>query len=162
MPAAEPRRPRFAIVRATFNASITQALLDGALAAFAAAGVQQAEVTVVEVPGAFELPVAAARMARSRRFAAIVALGCVIRGETPHFEYVASAAAHGLTKVSVDTGTPVAFGVLTADTGAQALARATPGAGSSTHVGGEPGANSNKGFEAAQAALVMADLPRSF
>lgn len=149
------RQPRFAIVRASFNAPITQALLDGALRAFAEEGIPAAKVTVVDVPGAFELPVAALWLARSKKYAAIVALGCVIRGETPHFEYVAGEAARGLGDVALTTGIPVAFGVVTTDTVAQAAARsgtvsrATPG-----HLGESRAGN--KGYEAAQAALAMA------
>ena len=161
MPDARPRR-RYAVLRATFNDPITRALLDGAMRAFAQAGVATADIAVFEVPGAFELPVAARWLAQSKeRFCAIVALGCVIRGETPHFEYVAGAAARGLGDVAVSTGVPIAFGVLTADTLAQAQARAADGAAAADSHAAESasaGASSNKGFEAAQAAMQMAHL----
>ena len=149
------KKPRFAIVRAMFNASITQALLDGALRAFAQAGIPPAAVAVVEVPGAFELPVSALWLAQSKKYAAIVALGCVIRGETPHFEYVAAEAARGLADVALRTGVPVAFGVLTTDTAAQAIARSTETSKTAGDHTGEPSAG-NKGFDAAQAAIAMA------
>ena len=151
---------RFAIVRARFNAPITQALLDGALRSFEAAGIAPADVTTVDVPGAFELPVAALWLAQSKKYDAIVALGCVIRGETPHFEYVAGEAARGLGDVALRTGVPVAFGVLTVDTPAQAAARASSvNAGLPEHSSEHHA--SNKGFEAAQAALAMAELRAS-
>jgi 6,7-dimethyl-8-ribityllumazine synthase len=151
---------RFAIVRARFNTAITQALLDGALRAFAAAGVNAKRIRVIEVPGAFELPVAALWLARSKKYAAIVALGCVIRGETPHFEYVAGAATRGLSDVAVRTGVPIAFGVLTTENEAQARARA--GAASvptPEHRSGKPGGN--KGYEAAEAAMVLANVRKT-
>ena len=146
---------KFAIVRARFNAPITQALLDGALRAFSAAGIAAADVKTVEVPGAFELPVAALWLAQSNEYAAIVALGCVIRGETPHFDFVAGEAARGLGEVALRTGVPVAFGVLTTDSAAQAAARASSVDASSPEHGNAH-RTSNKGFEAAQAALAMA------
>lgn len=145
---------RFAIVRARFNPPITQALLEGALRAFAAAGIEKADVTTIEVPGAFELPVAALWLAESKNYDAVIALGCVIRGETPHFEFVAGEAARGLGEVALRTGVPVAFGVITADTAAQAAARASSvDATSPEH--GQGHRASNKGYEAAQAALAM-------
>jgi 6,7-dimethyl-8-ribityllumazine synthase len=134
---------RFAIVVAEFNASITDRLLVGALECFAKHGVPDASVDVRRVPGAFELPLAAQVLAAAETYAAIVALGCVIRGDTPHFEYVSEAATHGLLRVSLDAGIPVAFGVLTTDDLAQAEARAG-------------GAHGNKGFDAAQTAVEMA------
>lgn len=146
---------RFAIVRARFNAPITQALLDGALRAFESAGLAAGDVKTIEVPGAFELPVAALWLAQSNEYAAIVAIGCVIRGETPHFDYVAGEAARGLGEVALRTGVPVAFGVLTTDTAAQAAARASSVDASAPEHGNAHRA-SNKGFEAAQAALAMA------
>ncbi|HET9341901.1 MAG TPA: 6,7-dimethyl-8-ribityllumazine synthase [Candidatus Eremiobacteraceae bacterium] len=152
---------KFAIVRARFNAPITQALLDGALRAFAAAGISSADVKTVEVPGAFELPVAALWLAQSNEYAAIVAVGCVIRGETPHFDFVAGEAARGLGEVALRTGVPVAFGVLTTDTAAQAAARASSVDASSPEHGNTH-RTSNKGFEAAQAAMAMAAARREF
>jgi len=155
----KPRK--FAIVRARFNAPITQALLDGALRAFATAGIASADVKTVEVPGAFELPVAALWLAQSNEYAAIVAVGCVIRGETPHFDFVAGEAARGLGEVALRTGVPIAFGVLTTDTAAQAAARASSiDASSPEH--GNAHRTSNKGFEAAQAAMAMATARADF
>jgi 6,7-dimethyl-8-ribityllumazine synthase len=136
---------RIAIVVSKFNDFVTERLRGGALAALAAAGVRDTDVTVVRVPGAFELPAAAQHAAGSGGFDAIVCLGCVIRGETPHFEYICSAVAHGLTAASSSSGVPIAFGVLTTNSAEEALARAGEGPG-------------NKGFEAAVAALEMADV----
>jgi len=134
---------RFAIVVAEFNAAITERLLEGAVECFAKNGVPEGSVEVRRVPGAFELPLAARLLAATKSYDAIVALGCVIRGDTPHFDYVSQAATHGLLRVSLDSGIPVAFGVLTTDDLAQAEARA----------GGEHG---NKGFDSAQTAVEMA------
>ena len=157
MPAGSRRAARFAVVRAQFNDEITSALLDGALEAFTTAKVKRKDVTVIDVPGAYELPVAALWLARSKRYAAIVALGCVIRGETPHFAYVAGEAARGLNEVALSTGVPVSFGVITTDTVDQARARARRGSrGAKSHAASA--ASSNKGFEAAQVALAMAKL----
>jgi 6,7-dimethyl-8-ribityllumazine synthase len=136
---------RVAVVCAKFNGGISDRLLGGALAAFEANGVKPASVTVAWVPGAFELPAAAMRLAASGAVDAVVALGAVIRGETAHFDYVAGQCAAGLQRVTLDTGVPVAFGVLTTDTVDQALARCRAGA-------------DNKGYEAAVTALEMADL----
>ncbi|MGH7467683.1 MAG: 6,7-dimethyl-8-ribityllumazine synthase [Longimicrobiales bacterium] len=135
---------RFAIVVSRFNAQITERLLSGARACLLQHGVQEKSIDVVSVPGAWELPLAAQAAARGG-YSAIIALGCVIRGDTPHFDYVAGAAAHGLERVSLQAAIPVAFGVLTTDTTEQALARA----------GGRDG---NKGWDAALVALEMADL----
>ena len=135
---------RVAILVSRYNELITTKLLDGALACCAESGVPRAEVDIVWLPGAFELPAAAAAAAESGRYACLVALGAVIRGETPHFEYVAGAAASGLTDVSLQYALPVGFGVLTVDTLGQAMDRA----------GGSAG---NKGHEAAAAALGAAD-----
>jgi len=134
---------RFAVVVAEFNGSITTRLLEGARECFAKNGVPSASVEVRWVPGAFELPLAAQRLAATGGYDAIIALGCVVRGETPHFEYVSNAATYGLQRVALDTGLPVAFGVLTTDDFAQAEARAG-------------GAQGNKGFDAAQTAVEMA------
>lgn len=135
---------RVAILVSRYNELITTKLLEGALACCAESGVPREEVDVVWLPGSFELPVAAAAAAESGRYACLVALGAVIRGGTPHFEYVAGAAANGLTDVSLRYGLPVGFGVLTVDTLQQAIDRA----------GGSAG---NKGHEAAAAALGAAD-----
>jgi 6,7-dimethyl-8-ribityllumazine synthase len=129
-----------AVVVSRFNGEISTGLLERALEALEAQGVAQTAITVMPVPGAFELPLAAMALARSRRYACIVALGCVIRGETPHFEYVAGEAASGLQLAGLETGVPVAFGVLTCNTREQAEARL------------------DKGGEAARTALEMADL----
>jgi 6,7-dimethyl-8-ribityllumazine synthase len=142
---------RFALVVSKYNDFVTDRLQAGALEALAAAGVPQDDITIVRVPGAFEIPLAAQRAAETGRFDAIVCLGCVIRGETPHFDYICSAVAHGLTAASAATGVPMAFGVLTTNSVEEALARAGDGPG-------------NKGREAANAALdtarVLADLTR--
>ena len=139
---------RFALIVSRFNEAITRSLRDGALAALREAGASDADVESFAVPGAFELPQAARLAADTGRFDAVVCLGCVIRGETPHFEYISAAVAHGLMSASGDTGIPMAFGVLTTDTWEQAEARAG-------------GGRDNKGFEAAAAALEMAALSRS-
>jgi 6,7-dimethyl-8-ribityllumazine synthase len=137
-------RRHVGIVVGRFNGDITTRLLDGALAALAEAGVTRERVEVMPVPGAFELPLGAMAFAKTRRYSAVIALGCVIRGDTPHFEYVASEAASGLQLASLETGIPVAFGVLTCDNRAQAEQRSGGGKG-------------NKGAEAARTALEMAD-----
>jgi len=128
------------IVAARFNGDVTNKLLESALAELERAEVPRELVTVMAVPGAFELPLGAMALAKTRRYSAIVALGCVIRGETAHFEYVAGEAASGLQLAALETGVPVAFGVLTVDTLEQAMARA------------------DKGAEAVRSALEMADL----
>lgn len=128
-----------------YNDFVTDRLQAGALSALAGAGVTAADVTVVRVPGAFEIPLAAQHAAESGRFDAVVCLGCLIRGETPHFEFIASAVAHGLTTAAAATGIPMAFGVLTTNSVEEALARAGDGPG-------------NKGHEAAVAAIEMADV----
>jgi 6,7-dimethyl-8-ribityllumazine synthase len=135
---------RFAVVVSRFNESVTERLLAGALACLEEHGARPADVDVFSVPGAWELPVAALHAAGAG-YAAVIAIGCVIRGDTPHFDFVAGGAAHGLSRVSVETGVPISLGVLTTDDLGQALARA----------GGKSG---NKGWEAAQTALEMADL----
>ena len=138
---------RFAIVVSRFNSFITDRLLDGARSALLAHGVAELDVTVAFVPGAFELPLAAKRMAESNGYDAVLCLGCVIRGETDHYEHVAGAAARGVMDAGLDTGVPVLFGVLTTDTVEQARERA--------------GIEGNKGAETAMAALEMATLLRS-
>jgi 6,7-dimethyl-8-ribityllumazine synthase len=116
------------IVIARFNGEITQRLLDSALAELDGLGVLRANVSVMPVPGAFELPLGAMALAKTRRYACIVALGCVIRGDTPHFEFVAGEAASGLQLAALETGVPVAFGLLTCDTREQAEERVEKGA----------------------------------
>ena len=132
------------IVVGRFNGNITSRLLDGALEALAEAGVPRERIDVMPVPGAFELPLGAMALAKTRRYACVIALGCVIRGDTPHFEYVAGEAASGIQLAGLETGVPVTFGLLTCDSRRQAEERA----------GGEKG---NKGSEAARTALEMAD-----
>ena len=121
-------RRSIAIVVSRFNAEITNRLLDAALAELDEAGVARDAVLVMPVPGAFELPIAAMALAKTRRYSCVVALGCVIRGETPHFDFVASEAASGLQLAGIETGVPVAFGLLTCDTAEQAEARIDRGA----------------------------------
>jgi len=117
-----------AIAVSRFNGKLTSQLLSSAVAELERAGVSRERVTVLVVPGAFELPTAAAVLARSGRYSCVVALGCVIRGETAHFDLVAGEAAAGIRQVSVETGVPVAFGVITAETTEQAIARVENGA----------------------------------
>jgi 6,7-dimethyl-8-ribityllumazine synthase len=136
---------RCAVVVSRFNETITQRLLDGALDAFVRHGVAFDDVDVLWVPGAWELPFAARRAAATERYDALVALGAVVRGDTPHFDFVAGEASRGLSLASSDFDLSIGFGLLTCDTMAQAEARA----------GGEHG---NKGWDAALAALEMADL----
>jgi len=143
-----PRRraaPRFAIVAARFNERITKRLVDGAAGAFASHGVPATRVDVYWVPGSFELPQAAEHLARTGRYAAIVCVGVVIRGQTPHGDHVAREAASGIQRVALATGVPATFGVVTALSEEQAWDRA----------GGEVG---NRGEEAADAALEMAEF----
>jgi len=137
---AEGGRRAVGVVVSRFNGHVTTQLLDGALAELSAAGVHQEAITIMVVPGAFELPLAATALAKTRRFACIVALGCVIRGDTPHFDYVSGEAASGLQLAALETGVPVSFGLLTLDRVEQAEPR----------IG--------KGAEAVRSALEMADL----
>ncbi|MEO7289413.1 MAG: 6,7-dimethyl-8-ribityllumazine synthase [Jatrophihabitantaceae bacterium] len=147
-PVAGASELRVAVIASSWHTEVMDGLLDGAQRALADS--QVAGFRVVRVPGTFELPVAAARLARTH-VDAIVALGVVIRGGTPHFDYVCSAATDGLTSVSVRSGVPIGFGVLTCDDEAQALDRA-----------GLPGSAEDKGYEAAQAALATAVTLREF
>jgi 6,7-dimethyl-8-ribityllumazine synthase len=128
------------IVVSRFNGEISNRLLESALEALAVAGVAEERITVMPVPGAFELPIGAMALAKTRRYSCVIALGCVVRGETAHFDYVAGEAASGLQLAGLETGVPVAFGVLTVDTAEQAEARI------------------DKGADVARAALEMADL----
>jgi 6,7-dimethyl-8-ribityllumazine synthase len=121
-------RRSVAVVVSRFNGEITNRLLESALSALRDAGVAQDAILVMPVPGAFELPIAAMALAKTRRYACVVALGCVIRGETPHFDFVATEAASGLQLAGIETGVPVSFGVLTCDTAEQAEARVDRGA----------------------------------
>ena len=136
---------RIAVVAARFNEMITGRLVEGALASIAKHGVAEADVDVAWVPGAFEIPLVASRMARTGRYAAVICLGAVIRGDTAHFELVANESARGIAQVALDTGVPIIFEVLATEDLAQAEARAG-------------GAHGNKGWEAAEAALEMAWL----
>jgi 6,7-dimethyl-8-ribityllumazine synthase len=138
---------RLAIVAGRFNDDVTTLLLDGAVDALRGHGLDPAAVPVVWVPGAFEIPLAAKRLAESGEHDAIICLGAVIRGDTPHFEYVAGACASGISRIALDTGVPIAFGVLTTDDREQAFARTG-------------GAEGNKGAEAAATAVEMVDLLR--
>jgi len=137
-----------AVVASRFNAPIVQRLLEGAVSELVSHGLLRERITVVLVPGAWELPPACRRLAQAGGHHAVVALGCVIRGETPHFDYVCAEAARGISDAARDSGVPVAFGVVTANTLEQAEARA----------GGDHG---NKGAEAAAAAVEMAELMRT-
>lgn len=136
---------RVAIVVSRFNDFVTDRLLEGAQAALRDAGIADDNVDVLRVPGAFEIPMAAQRIAESGKVSAVICLGCLIRGATPHFEYIAAACAHGITAAAASTGVPMSFGVLTTNSVEEALERAAAGP-------------SNKGKEAADAALEMARL----
>ena len=136
---------RFALIVSAYHDDITDRLKAGALSALQHAGVSAKNATVVRVPGAFEIPMAARHAAESGRYDAIVCLGCLIKGATPHFDYIASAVAHGLMDAAGATGIPMAFGVLTTNSREEALERAGDGP-------------SNKGWEAAAAAIEMAGV----
>ena len=142
-PAGQDRR--FAVIASRFNHTIVERLVDGALDALVRHGARADDVDVVWVPGAWELPIAARRLLATERYDALVAVGAVIRGETPHFDYVAGEASAGLARASADFETPIGFGLLTCDDDAQARDRAG-------------GAHGNKGWDAALAALEMTDL----
>lgn len=138
---------RIALLASRFNETITKSLLEGALSALRRHGLDDASITVAWVPGAFELPMTAKRLADSGEYDAIVCLGAVIRGATTHYDYVCSQAAAGIARVALDTGVPVIFGVLTTENIEQAIERSGTKAG-------------NKGFDSAVAAIEMADLLR--
>jgi len=139
---------KFAIVVGRFNSFITERLLAGAIDALTRTGADAAQIDTIKVPGSWEIPLVAAELARQHRYDAVICLGAVIRGETPHFDYVAGEAAKGIAHASAETGVPVAFGVLTTNTLEQAIDRA----------GGKGG---NKGFDAAMTAIEMANLMRT-
>ena len=143
----EGRELRFGIVVSRFNRSVTAPLLAGALEALKAHGVADDDVVVAHVPGAFEIPFAADAMARAAKYHALICLGAVVRGETPHFDYICAEVTRGLGRIMAEQRLPIAFGVLTTDTIEQALARAGEGHG-------------NKGYEAAVTAIEMAQLAR--
>ena len=138
---------RFAFVAARFNDFIVEPLIRGALDALKRHGATEKQIEIVRVPGAFDIPIVARKLALSRRYDALIALGAVVRGQTPHFDYVAGECASGLARIALETGVPMAFGVLTTDTMEQAVDRA----------GGKAG---NKGADAALAAVEMANLLR--
>lgn len=139
---------RFAVIVSRFNSFITERLLGGAMDAVVRSGGSAEQVDLVKVPGSWEMPVVAGELARQKKYDAIICLGAVIRGETPHFDYVASEAAKGIAHVSAATGVPVAFGVLTTNTLEQAIDRAGAKGG-------------NKGFDAAMTAIEMANLMKT-
>jgi len=143
----DARGLRIGLLASRFNETITKSLLDGALSALRRHGLDDASITVAWVPGAFELPLTAKRLASSGEFDAIVCLGAVIRGATTHYDYVCSQAASGIARASLDTGVPIIFGVLTTENIEQAIERSGTKAG-------------NKGFDSAVAAIEMADLLR--
>jgi 6,7-dimethyl-8-ribityllumazine synthase len=136
---------KFGIVASRFNDFVTNRLLAGALDALERTGASDGNVVVVKVPGSFEIPLAAQKLARTKKYDALICLGTLIRGETPHFQYLCSEVTKGIAAVSLETGVPVAFGVLTADTVEQAIDRAGLKSG-------------NKGFDAAMSAVEMATL----
>ena len=136
---------RFAIVASRWNDFLTSRLVEGALDALERLGAQEKAVAVYRVPGSFEIPLAALKVAGSGKFDAVICLGTIIRGQTPHFEYIAGEVARGITQAGMQTGVPVVFGVVTADTLEQAMDRAGVKLG-------------NKGFEAATAAVELANL----
>jgi 6,7-dimethyl-8-ribityllumazine synthase len=142
-----PPPGRFALVAARFNQAVVEPLVGGALDALKRHGVADEAIDVVWVPGSFEIPLVAQRLAGSRKYAAVICLGAVIRGDTDHYDHVASGAAHGVAQAALSTGVPVIFGILTCDTLEQALNRAGAKSG-------------NKGRDAAVAALEMVNLLR--
>jgi 6,7-dimethyl-8-ribityllumazine synthase len=139
---------KFGVVVSRFNEFITNKLLDGAQDALLRHGVEKGDIDIARVPGSFEIPLVAKRLAETKKYDAIICLGTVIRGATPHFEYIAAEVAKGVARVSLEAGLPVSFGVITADTLEQAIERAGTKAG-------------NKGFDAAVDAIEMANLLRS-
>lgn len=139
---------RFAIVTSRFNSFISERLVGGALDALARSGAAEADIEIVKVPGSWEMPLAVSELTKLKKHDAIICLGAVIRGETPHFDYVASEATKGIAQASMAAGVPVAFGVLTTNTLEQAIDRAGAKSG-------------NKGFDAAMAAIEMANLLRT-
>jgi len=136
---------RFAIVASRWNEFITGRLVEGALDALERLGVNEGSVSIYRVPGAFEIPLLALRLAQSRRFDAIICVGTIIRGQTPHFDYIANEVARGISQAGLESGVPVVFGIVTADTVDQAIDRAGVKLG-------------NKGFEAGMTAVELANL----
>jgi len=141
-------RRRFGIVVSKFNADVTDRLLEGALGVLRSHGVREEDMEIARVPGAFEIPLTAKRLAQSGAFHAVICLGAVIRGETPHFEYISEAASQGIARVMLETGVPISFGVLTTETVEQAVHRADPG-------------GYDRGGDAAKTALEMVGLLRN-
>jgi 6,7-dimethyl-8-ribityllumazine synthase len=141
------RQLRFALVASRFNRLVTERLLRGALEALHSAGAREAQIEILRVPGSFEIPLAAKKIAQAGRADAVIAIGCVLRGETSHYQYIATEVARGIQLAQMDTGVPCIFCVLTCDTVEQALARSGDG-------------KSNKGYEAGIAAVEMAHLAR--
>ena len=139
---------KFGLVISRFNEFVTKKLLEGAQDALLRHGVNQVDIEVAWVPGSFEIPLIAKKLAQSKRYDAIICLGAVVRGGTPHFEYIATEASKGIARVSLETGLPIIYGIITADTLEQAIERA------GTKMG-------NKGFEAAENAIEMANLLKS-
>lgn len=138
---------KFAIIVSRFNSLVTQRLLDGAMDALRRHGADENSITIAWTPGSFELPLVAKKLAQTGKYDAVICLGCIISGDTPHFEYVASETAKGIAQVMLETGVPTVFGVVTADTLEQALERAGAKAG-------------NRGFDAAMTAMEIANLLR--
>jgi 6,7-dimethyl-8-ribityllumazine synthase len=136
---------RFAVIQSRFNESVTKRLLQGALDALKTGGAHEDAIDVVSVPGAFEIPLVASRLAKSKGYDALVCIGAIIRGETPHFDYISAAVSQGIARVAYDSGVPVIFGVLTTDTEEQAATR--------SGVNGP-----NRGYEAGAAAIEMANM----
>jgi 6,7-dimethyl-8-ribityllumazine synthase len=141
----DARELKLAIIVARFNSFITERLLEGAIDAFVRTGGNRENIQLIRVPGSWEMPVVAAELARQKQCDAVVCLGAVIRGETPHFDYVAGNSASGLAHIAVETGVPIAFGLLTTNTVEQAVDRAGAKSG-------------NKGFDAVMTAIEMANL----
>ena len=140
---------RFALVVSRFNELVTSRLLEGALDALRRTGASESDLLIVRVPGSFEIPLAARKLAKQGKYDAIICLGTVIQGDTPHYEYISNEVTKGIASVSLETGVPLAYGVLTADTVEQAIDRAGLKSG-------------NKGFEAAMSAVEMANLIKQF
>ncbi len=136
---------KFALVVSRFNSFITERLLEGALDSLRRKGVREEDLTVVRVPGAWEIPLTAKRLSQTKNYDAVVCLGAVIRGSTPHFDYVAAEVSKGIAQVTLESGVPISFGILTTDTLEQAIERAGSKAG-------------NKGYAASEAALEMVNL----
>jgi len=145
---ADAKHLTLAVVVSRYNDFVTDRLCEGAIEALRSAGAADDAIDVMAVPGAYEIPQAALAAAGTGRYDAVVCLGCLIRGETPHFDYISSSVAHGIMQASASTQVPMGFGVLTVDTAEQAMARAVPGP-------------ANKGYEAAMAAVEMATLRRA-